>query len=504
MELSASRLLEPAFGNNQLVWAALIGLILAYLAIGAWVGGQLADRFPSLGALQMTALISAIGVAAIPFVSPHVLQLAALGIENFALGILLGSLVAVLLLFSIPGILLGAIGPWAVRLAVHDIAQSGKTAGKLYATATVGSILGTFFPVLWFIPAYGTRWSFAILALSLLIVVALTSLGSKQMWLALLTSILLVVMTLVNHTFDDIRTGWDDGSAGEIIYEDESRFNYIVVRQWGSERHLKLNDGVGIHSVYHPDTVLSLGIWDYFLLAPLFRDHARSDLLNLDHMLLIGLAAGTTSGLMTEIYGSLPITGIELDPQIIEIGRQFFDMDQPNLTPISADGRAWLAQQDDDAKWDYVAVDAYRPPYIPFHLTTVEFFTLVRQHLTQNGVLAINIGRTATNFELVDRLAATVLMVFPSVYVIDEPGPAHDLGNSLLVATVRETSIENFSVNLARLPSTVHPDMLVFAQQAQQWVRVAATRETTLPFTDDKAPVEQVVHQIIFDYMFKN
>src|SRR5690606_24056089 len=112
---------------------------------------------------------------------------------------------------------------------------------------------------------------------------------------------------------------------------------------------------------------------------------------------------------------------------------RYFGMNQPNLTAIAADGRAWLAQQPDSAAWSLIAVDAYRPPYIPFHLTTVEFFHLARQHLTEDGVLAINVGRTPTNFSLVDALAATAGQVFPSVYLVDEPGPPDTLANTLLV-----------------------------------------------------------------------
>ncbi|MCB1602853.1 MAG: hypothetical protein KDI66_22750, partial [Xanthomonadales bacterium] len=192
-------------------------------------------------------------------------------------------------------------------------------------------------------------------------------------------------MALWLGSHSSIRADWDDGSAGTLIYEDESVYNYIAVRQWGSERHLKLNDGVGIHSVYHPDSVLSLGIWDYFLLAPFFRQSpvpsnqspVASRQSPVSNLLIIGLAAGTVSELYTDIYGPLPITGVELDGQILEVGRQYFGMTQPNLTAVAADGRRWLADQPADAQWDVIAIDAYRPPYIPFHLTTVEFFTLV-------------------------------------------------------------------------------------------------------------------------------
>ena len=309
--------------------------------------------------------------------------------------------------------------------------RPGQTAGRLYAIGTAGSLVGTFLPVLWLIPAYGTRWTFYILALAPLTVVALGSLRQRHRWVPLGGIAVVLALLAITQPTQAVRAAWDNHEQGELIYEDESRYNYIAVRGWGTERHLKLNDGIGIHSVYHPQMLLSNGIWDYFLLAPIFRDQsgirmdtdghgsenlsasAQSAFHSPDNLLLIGLAAGTVSELYTNVYGPLPITGIELDPQILDVGRTYFGMTQPNLTAVAADGRAWLARQPSNARWDIVAVDAYRPPYIPFHLTTLEFFTLIHQHLDDDGVLAINVGRTPENFALVDALSATLLAVFP-------------------------------------------------------------------------------------------
>ena len=500
VELSAARLLEPAFGNNQIVWAALIGMILFYLAVGAWVGGKLADRFPHRQGLEVTITLGALGVALVPSLSPHVLRWAATGLDTFAFGLLLGALVAVLLLFSLPVILLGTVSPWAVRLGVKEVTGSGQTVGRLYAISTAGSLVGTFLPVLWLIPAYGTRWTFYLLALALLGVVSIGSLRQTHRWLPLLALLCVLLVALFTHPGSSIRSGWDDGNNGKIIYEDESAYNYIAVRQWGPERHLKLNDGIGIHSVFHPQMLLSDGIWDYFLLAPLFNPPpivAKPP----KNLLLIGLAAGTISELYTKIYGPLPITGIELDPQIIEVGRRYFNMNEPNLHAVAADGRRWLLQQPASAQWDVIAVDAYRPPYIPFHLTTLEFFQLVRSHLRDHGVLAINVGRTATDFALVDALGKTVGQVFPSVYLVDQPGPADNLSNSLLVATVQPTQLANFKQNVAALPATQPVEFRQFAQTAMTQAHVAVPPPNAPIFTDDRAPVEQIVHRIIWNFL---
>jgi hypothetical protein len=147
-------------------------------------------------------------------------------------------------------------------------------------------------------------------------------------------------------------------------------------------------------------------------------------------------------------------------------------------------------------------VDAYRPPYIPFHLTTVEFFALTHRHLADDGVLAINVGRTPTNFTLVDALAATALQLYPSVFLVDEPGPPGTLGNTLLVATKRPTTLEDtLLANVASLPETLPSEFRDFAQRAVTVARVATPPASAPIFTDDHAPVERIVHAIILDFI---
>jgi spermidine synthase len=179
-------------------------------------------------------------------------------------------------------------------------------------------------------------------------------------------------------------------------------------------------------------------------------------------------------------------------------------MNQENLTAVAADGRSWLARQPEDAAWSIIAVDAYRPPYIPFHLTTIEFFEVVADHLTADGVLAINVGRTATNYALVDALASTVAQVLPHVLLIDEPGPPHTLGNTLLVASAAPISLENLANNVAALPIELPEEFRQFAQKAQAYARPANPPQERYVFTDDHAPVERIVHRIIWDYLQSN
>ncbi len=183
------------------------------------------------------------------------------------------------------------------------------------------------------------------------------------------------------------------------------------------------------------------------------------------------------------------------------MGRNCLQQTGPTTLPWRPTGGAgWLSSRP-KATFDIIAVDAYRPPYIPFHLTTVEFFTLLRDHLSDDGVVAVNVGRTDTNFALVDAMMATMQQVFPSVFVIDEPGPPATLANSLVVATKQPTTLATFLDNAAGLPDTFPAEFRVFVQQAATHARSANPPPGTPIFTDDRSQVEQVVHSLIVDFL---
>lgn len=494
VELSASRLLEPWFGNSLVVWASLIGLILLYLAVGYVLGGRLADHWPEPLLLCRLAGWAGFLIGVVPLVAQPVLGIAARGFSDwsFDLALLGGSLVGVLILFAAPVILLGSIPPFAIRLTVSDLSSSGQAAGRIYALSTAGSIIGTFLPPLVLIPWVGTRLTFSLLGAMLLLV----AIGG--IWLharrvrPLIPYVIMLALVFV--------MGWQVWAlpiklTPGLVFEAETPYNYIQVVQQGSETWLLLNEGEGLHSVYDPGAFLSEGIWDYFLVVPFFNPPPY-EAGQVDNLCLIGLAGGTIARLYTRAFGPIPIDGVELDPAIIEIGRRYFGMTEPNLHAVAQDGRVFLRRT--PRRYDVIIVDAYRPPYIPFHLTTVEFFRLARARLTEEGVIAVNVGRTHDDFRLVDAVAATMAQVFPSVYIIDEPDPGYGLGNSLVVGTVRPTRLANLHANAAGL---THPMLVEMMRRALPHAREAQPPLGTPIFTDDRAPVEQVVHSIILRHL---
>ena len=511
VELAGARLLDPFFGNSLIIWANLIGLVLIYLSVGYWLGGRWADRDPRFSTLYQITAWAAFAVGLIPFVSPPILRWSVLGFANLDAGILVGSLLGVLLLFSLPMTLLGCVSPFAIRLAVREVERSGQVAGSIYALSTVGSILGTFLPVLVLIPNVGTRRTFVLLSVGLLSVslVGLWRQAPRRSLIYLPMLIIVVALGLLAGA-GPIR------ADANTVFETESPYNYIRVEQRGDSYWLRLNDGIGIHSVYNPHTVLSNGIWDYFLIAPYFNA-APYPPDRVDSLLLIGLAAGTVARQHSVIYGAIPIDGVEIDPRIIEVGRQWFAMDQPNLNAVAADGRYYLAHT--DRTYAVIAVDAYRPPYIPFHLTSLEFFEQVRHHLTPEGVVAINAARSERDYSLVNALASTMKAVFPSVYVLDEPGYGGFTGNSLVIATLQPTRAANLAANALYLEHPLLKEVVERALTARLWeVRCAdgvawlpaspaslgsPVAACVTPLSDDLAPVEHLAHQLILRYLLE-
>lgn len=488
IELSASRLIAPYFGDSTFIWANLIGLTLAFLSLGYWLGGRLADRHPSATLLCLITAAAATAAAAVPVMSRPILSRSLAAFDQVAVGAFYGSLVGVLLLIAVPVTLLGFVSPFVIRLRLLGVTSAGQTAGNVYALSTVGSIVGSFLPVVVLIPWLGTRMTFVTLALLLLLpsIVGLVILRRPVAALAVLGAVPVLIWVVVAAGEGTIRPA----ERGTLIYETESRYNYIQVVEDDGVTMLALNDGHAIHSIYDPNSVLTGGPWDYFMLGPLFAgEHAGQS--DVENALLIGLAGGTAARELSEAYPSIEITGVELDPAIVDVGRKYFDLARPNLDIVTEDGRYFLRTS--DASYDLIGIDAYRQPYIPFHLTTREFFMEINDHLRPDGVAVVNVGRTSTDYRLVDALASTMNTVYPDVFAIDVAGYT----NTILVGTKKATTVGQFTRALHDVPS--ESIIRSAGNIAVSSGNIRRIDPRGVAFTDDHAPVERVVDQIIFN-----
>jgi predicted membrane-bound spermidine synthase len=517
IEMVMPRLLAPFFGTSQPIWAVVIGMTLVYLAIGYRVGGALADRRPDERVLYRMIAWAGLLCAIIPPLSRPLLGLAQSSLRHVAAGGFLGALAVVVLLFAAPVILMATVGPFAVRLQIRrvedGVAAAGRTAGMISSLSTLGSIVGTFLTVLVLIPMIGSAGTVFLFATFL---VGLGLIGLRDWRYALM--LLAVALLALGHyaIAGTIKTA--DCYNCTLVAEAESDYNYIQVAAQDivyadgtvDPRHvLVLNEGQAIHSVYRLkyrqtgdplDLLTDGGPWDYFSVAPYV--YANRGPQSVRSLALLGSAAGSVPKQFLAIYGpQTTVDAVEIDPAIVEVGRRYFDLEDqdprfPNYHTHIADARAWLAAA--DGRYDVIGMDAYHQPYIPFHLATVEFFQQVKDHLNPQGVAVVNAGRPASGDDrLVNALASTMLAVFPQVYVIDTR-----FSNAILVGVNEPAGdgVQNFIDNAGRMQIQALQLVMYWSLNEGRFgpVRVfSADQARYAPFTDDRAPVEQLVDGLI-------
>jgi spermidine synthase len=469
-EITASRLIAPYFGSSTIVWANLIGIVLAALAVGYWLGGRVADRRPEPTLLGFLVLGAALCVAAIPFLAKPFLDVTVEGLDEASAGAVIGSFLAVLVLFAPPVVLLGMVSPFAIRLAVTGIATAGAVAGRLYALSTAGSLVGTFLPALLLIPAVGTQRTFLVIA-ALLALSSCFLLGARYLVVAVALAALVA-----------IPPGAVKRHAG-LLHEETSAQQFIqVVQRSDGERLLYLNEGVAVHSIWRSDSVLTGGEWDAYLATPplLGRDPRR--------IAILGNAAGTTARALGVFYPDANVDGVEIDPAVSRVGRRYFGLDDnPRLVVHTADARPFLRAT--DRRYDLIFVDAYHQPYVPFYLATREFFRLVREHLTPGGIVVLNVETVPGDTRLVNGVGTTLASEFPQVL----EWPALHFSTFLLGlsapldARTRAQRLEHGPAELASLRALLARNAHRLVPSGRAW-------------TDDRAPVEWVTDRMILEF----
>jgi spermidine synthase len=473
-EISAARLLAPYFGASTIIWANTIATVLVALSAGYAVGGRLADRRADVRGLCAIVLAASALLALVPFIADPFLRLSVRALGSLSVGGFLGSLAAVLVLVAVPVMLLGAVAPYANRLSVGRVTDTGTVTGRLYAISTAGSLVGTFAAALLLIPVLGTHRTFLVFALALALVAA-PGVGRKRF-----LSVPVAVAALLAVPPAAIGT---TVAGGRVIYSTETPYQYArVVQLENGDRWLQLNEGLAIHSLYRPGSYLTGGYWDDFLVLPFVRGaHVP------ERVAMLGDAAGTVARAYGHYFPGTRVDAVELDGALTDIGKRYFDLRGPNLHLYTADARPWLAAS--NARYDAIFLDAYRQPYIPFYLVTREFFEDVRAHLRPGGVMIVNVGHVPGSDSLEKVVSATLRAVFPTV-IRDVVGP----GNSLVLATAGPPAPLPASAARAGLPG----DLRSLASDVANRIEPALSGGTV--YTDDRAPVEWLTDFSIVHY----
>jgi len=479
IEMAASRLLAPYFGTSIFIWGNIIGIILIALSLGYWIGGKLADKHPQPEYLLYLIMLAGVLTSSIPILFGWYLKLVIVQISFIAF-LIIGSSLAMLFLFFIPVFLLGMVSPFAIRILISTVEESGKTAGSLYAFSTIGSIIGTFLAAFWLIPFWGTKET---IYLSALILLFLGAWGLKK-------KPIFFLLLLLPFLFYFITKDSNIKPVSGLIYEKESPYQYIQVVERDNQYHLRVNDGLGLQSVYDPNHILVGSYYDYYSILPFFQNPQGSK-----EILLIGLGGGTISHQYLALFQdrfSLNIDGVEIDPEIIKTARQYFDLADQEITIHIADGRNFLEQT--DKKYDLLIIDAYAQQiYIPFHLTTKEFFQKTKTNLEKDGILAMNVNAVDLNSDILTRILQTLRSVYPHTYV----APLGEGYNWLVLASFE-------SLDPQEMKEKVDLDLLrdVAEEVAVNFQEIKPDNSIPL-LTDNKAPIELLTEKEIFRFLFR-
>ncbi|MCJ8501895.1 spermidine synthase [Desulfatitalea alkaliphila] len=487
VEFTASRMLQTVYGTSNIVWANVIGLTLLFLTMGYFIGGWLADRYPR--PLLFYGLITAAGFSSIFFLllTSLILRTTTLTLTQFNAGAIIGSFAGVFMAIAVPVTLLGCISPFAIRLGVPDVEHAGRISGRIYAISTWGSLLGTYLPVLWIIPVAGSRIT-AVIFGAVLLVVGLIGIWQEAESVRPKAAAAVACLLLIPFV-----VAWTPGGIKQTpgqVFETESPYNYIEVIKNRSCYYLFLNEGAAIHSFYCDDGSLppQTSVYRTLTIAPLFAHPEDFQNHPVQNVAIVGLGAGTIAKLMTRVYGEMRFDGIELDPKIVDVGRKYFDMNEPELNVHVGDGRYKLNKL--AGGYDVVVIDAYKPPYIPWHLTTVEYFEEVKSKLNESGSIAINVYRPGRDRRLVNAMVATLMRVFPSIYTIDARGD-----NTIIVATVKPTRHENVQQNFDALV-TDDTEIIPSAMEVFH-AGLKPLEPSDVIFTDQVAPVEPLIDSMV-------
>lgn len=488
VELGASRLLAPYFSSSQIVWTIIIGTIMIAMALGNIYGGKMADRDPNPDRLYGRIIIAAVWIALIPAAGKYViLAVSALLIFTVNSNFLIwAGFLACVVIFVFPLFLLGTVTPSLVKYTMESLEDNGRTVGMLNAFNTTGSILGTFLPTFVTIPAVGTSITFLIFAGILLMLAVVYFASCRRRTKKVIAGAAVFLLCCVTGSENSFAF-WEP----DLLYEGESVYNYLQVKEEGNDVILSTNVLFGVQSILKKDEGLTGMYYDYAMAAPFMAGVHEKEQLD---VLILGMGTGTYATQCGRYFDNLLTEGVEIDEKITDLARRYFELPD-DVAVTTYDGRAYLNAV--ERQYDVIFVDAYQDITIPFQMSSAEFFTLVKEHLSQGGVMVVNMNMRGGGEGGISRyLSDTISSVFPEVYTVDVPGSANrELFASdspdMLAVMEKNASLEE-NEELAALIAHVGEELRRY-------------RAGTYRMTDDRAPVEllgmKVIDEMISDEM---
>jgi predicted membrane-bound spermidine synthase len=390
-EMLGSRYLNPYFGSGIYTWASLISTVLIALTAGYFLGGSIADRSPSPAVLALIVMVGSAYLLALPSFAQAVLEFVLAGVDD----IRAGSLISALALMLFPVTLLGMYSPFAIRLLLHSAQRSGRVSGAVYGVSTAGSIVGTLGTTFLLIPAIGSRAiTLSLGAIGLVSGLALLALARLERRASGAAAIVIVAVATVASPACQAESLIDDGIRAAMLKRGNGRIAHIETEYndvFITKRQNQLVMSFQVKGWDYTESVANLTDLDdlplryaqVMTIATIYPDAPRK-------VLMLGLGGGSISTYLGRFLPDAMITTVEIDPGVITAAKTYFGLrETERMRYRAADGRVFLHRSNE--RYDLILLDAYRGGYVPFHLLTREFYTLVKQRLAPGGAAAFNV-----------------------------------------------------------------------------------------------------------------
>jgi spermidine synthase len=390
-EMLGSRYLNPYFGSGIYTWASLISTVLIALTAGYFLGGTLADRTASPVVLALTVIAGSSYLLALPSFAQAILEWVLAGIDD----IRAGSLISALALMFVPVALLGMYSPFAIRLLLRSAESSGRVSGAVYGVSTAGSIVGTLGTTFFLIPSIGSRAiTLTLGAVGLVAGLGLLVLARLQRHPRGVAAVMLLALTTLTAPVGRAESLLDEGIRAAMLKRPNGRIAHVETEYndvFITRRQNQLVMSFQVKGWDYTESATNLADPDdlplryaqVMSIAAIYPAAPRK-------VLMLGLGGGSISTYLGRFLPEAAITTVEIDPGVITAAKTYFGLrETERLRYRAGDGRVVLNRSSE--LYDLILLDAYRGGYVPFHLLTREFYTLVKQRLAPGGAAAFNV-----------------------------------------------------------------------------------------------------------------
>lgn len=497
IEIVAGRILAPFVGVSLYTWTSIIGIVLAGISIGAYVGGKIADRFPGTKTLATLLIMSGMTTLLIP---PTANIIAGYGFE---VSLMLRILIVTTIIFIVPSCLLGTISPVVVKLAIKNLDKVGNVVGKIYAFSTLGSILGTFAAGFFFISFMGARNVILLMGVILILTGFLVGAMFRQ---GKMSVALFIIPSLLLWAVYDFAIKIP--LTKDVYHYTESDYYTIKVKKTTSSDGKTPLEALVLDNLTHSYVNLQNPLHVEYKYEKIYIDVLKWKFNKEEPFktLTIGGGGYTFPRYLEVYYPNAGIDVVEIDPAVTRVTYQFLGLPKDTrIKSYNTDGR-WFVMRSKE-RYDVIFADAYNDLSIPYHLTTREFAQQLKGILNPDGILLTNIIDDFQKGSFLPSYMKTVREVFgeDNVYLLSVGSDFENIGISTFIVVA-----SNGSLDIKAFDSYVKDHLQSNATASvvpENMMKEFVDKKHAILLTDDYAPVDNLIAQVFeerFGYNRKN